>query len=366
MKDISDLFHLDEIDHDELLKVFELRYETCWSVSKDLISFPASHDFRLQIKIRDGCIGKIFLGSSVSDTELNDLLCQIRIDCFAKNNVEIARDILFARRPVNGGFRFTTVPIQILPAPSEAPRPPQIYADHPFILEYPIRASSKLELRNWRRNKESIQWARVLNALLHTSITCSGPRVRQTWFTADQFREQCFWGRESYMIHGFEFFSSDLSTQSELSLPAVPAHAYYGRSDELLTLASNNIDLRDQFFIPNNLSDLVAAFLSLKGEKKRRLLRSAAAIYYAKGLWDVSISSSYLACVQAIEVLADKPTEKPCPTCGKNTADGPTQRVKKLIQKYCGEMQIKESVLLIRHGEVFMLRNAHVGLGSIF
>jgi hypothetical protein len=36
------IFSLSQIDHQELLAILTLRYKTCWLVSKDEISFPAS------------------------------------------------------------------------------------------------------------------------------------------------------------------------------------------------------------------------------------------------------------------------------------------------------------------------------------
>ena len=211
MKDITHRFPLDEVDHDELMKVFELRYETCWRVATNHITFPAKPNYSLKIKSAHGQIDKIYAGETLSDSELNSLLDQIDLDLTGNKNTEFGRAVLFANLPVEGGFRFDSIPMQILPAPARAPRSPQIRADNPFVLEYTIRASRTPELRTWRRIKGFVEWARILNVLLIGSIRYSGSRSRQMWVAKTSLSpEKCFWAHESYFVPGLEFFKASL------------------------------------------------------------------------------------------------------------------------------------------------------------
>jgi hypothetical protein len=66
MTDVSHRFSLSQIDHHELLEILTLRYGTCWRVSEHEISFPASPDYRLQLKMRHGQIKKISAGESIT------------------------------------------------------------------------------------------------------------------------------------------------------------------------------------------------------------------------------------------------------------------------------------------------------------
>ena len=344
-QDIAERFSLDQVSHHELLEIFRLRYMTCWRVSKNQITFPASHDYRLKVNVSHGLIEQIFAGKSLSDGELDELLAQVSADLKDDRIAEFGRDILFARKPVTGGFRFSSIDMQLLPAPARAPRPPQTLADNPFVLEHPIRAYRTPGLRNVRRYGSAVEWARVLNALLNTSIKHSGPRSKQFW-ASNVFGNlnKCFWAQEFYTFPGFHAYRSQLSRKSRSPLPVVPADAYFGPFNKLIPLLAQH-NAMDNFYLPDNVDQLVAAFLSLKGEKRRRFLRSATMIYYAKELWDTSISASFLACVQAIEALTDKPSEDPCPTCGKDRTDGPTQLVKKIVQKHCKGMEVDKKVL---------------------
>jgi hypothetical protein len=78
--DISHRFSLSQIDHQELLAILTIRYGTCWRVSEHEISFPASPDYRLQLKLRHGQIKKISAGESRPEQELKELLAQVEAD----------------------------------------------------------------------------------------------------------------------------------------------------------------------------------------------------------------------------------------------------------------------------------------------
>jgi hypothetical protein len=55
----------------------------------------------------------------------------------------------------------------------------------------------------------------------------------------------------------------------------------------------------------------------------------------AQELWDVSISSFLLGCVQAIETLLDRPAPNPCPTCNRDMGPGPTRLFRDFVETHC-------------------------------
>jgi hypothetical protein len=157
--DITARFSLDQIDHHELLDILSVRYMTAWRVSKHAITFPAAADYKIKLQIRHGQVEKVFAGKALTEAELCELEAQVEGDLKDDRIAEYGVEILFAHRPVTGGFRFAALPMQILEAPAEALRPPQLSADHPFMLEYPMRAYRTPELRLRRRHKNAIEWA---------------------------------------------------------------------------------------------------------------------------------------------------------------------------------------------------------------
>ncbi len=336
MTDISHRFALDEIDHRDLLEIFTLRYQTCWRVGKGQIAFPATKDHKLRLEMRHGQIARIWAGQSLSGQELDELLEQVEADLKDNRVAQFGAAILFAHRPVKGGFRFKPIQMQILPPPSDAPLPQQMLAKHPFVLEYPIQAFRTPELRNKRHQKSAFEWTWVLNALLHGSIKCDSVRPRQMWAIKSGEAGRPFWAQEFYIVPGFLGFREALSDPGSTVLPVVTADAYFGDRQRQRDFPI------DEFFVPDNLDLLIAAFLELDGENRRRFLRSAAAVYIAQDLWEVSISSFLLACVQAVETLVDRPTARRCPTCGKDAGPGPTRLFREFVEKHCLTGEVDE------------------------
>ncbi|MFZ0494999.1 MAG: hypothetical protein WBD78_00365, partial [Methylocella sp.] len=178
------------------------------------------------------------------------------------------------------------------------------------------------------RRKNAVGWAWVLNAVLYGSIKFSSSRARQMWaIKSGQSIFSPFWAHEFYIVPGFRAFTSALSAQGD-PLPVVRADSYFGDGR-----ARANFPI-DTFFLPDNFDSLVGAFLKLDNDSRGRFLRSAAAIYMAGELWEISISSCLLACVQAIEILVDRPPPTLCLLCSKDEQPGPTQLFRKSVEKY--------------------------------
>jgi hypothetical protein len=313
--------------------------------------FPGTADYKLKLRIRHGQIKNVFAGKALTEAELSALMAQIEGDLQGDRVAEYGVELLFADRPVAGGFRFTALPMQILEAPAVAPRPPHLLAHHPFILEYPIRNCRTPELRMRRRHKNAMEWAWVLNAFVSGGVTTySSPRAPQLWaIRDDDVFAPPFWASKSYSFAGNRIFVDTLSKQSA-RVPVLGATTYFagrgspGWPDELL----------DRFCLPDNLDRLVSAFVGLDGAKRRRFLRSAAAIYTAHELWGLSISSYFLMCVQAIETLVDRPSRVPCPECSRDMGPGPNRLFREFVERHCTDGGVDEKVV----SELYSVRSA--------
>jgi hypothetical protein len=159
------------------------------------------------------------------------------------------------------------------------------------------------------------------------------------------------------------------------SIPIVPAAKYRGGWSQLAPLFIDGGVPVDELFIPDDLDQLVGAYLRLDIARRERFLRSATAIYFSRELWESSLSNSFLACFQAIEILTDKSPHAACQTCGMDTSDGPTRRVQRIVNKFCSGIDIDERVLnslytprsAIAHGEyMFQLDEAPWASGVSF
>jgi hypothetical protein len=187
-----------------------------------------------------------------------------------------------------------------------------------------------------------MEWAWILNVFVHGSIRIQGPRPRQMWASkAFGALEPPFWANENYGIPDFEGLKAELSNMDAPPIPIIPAESYYGDGHQRIEAG---VPL-DALSLPDNLDQLLEAVTRLKGEQRRRFLRSALCIYMARELWNDSLSSSFLACVQAMEILIETPSGVPCSTCGKNTGPGPTKLFRDLVERYRGDVKIDNRVL---------------------
>src|ERR1700728_213264 len=166
MNNITGDFRLDSIDHDKLLLFLSSCYVTAWRTHSSHLSpttdiaLPASTHVALRIQYKHGRITKILRGPLLKKKrDLETLIDAIRVNCNSTVTKEYGRALLTASAPVRGGFRSSTVPLQILPPSDELPRPEFIHAQHLFFIEFPIRWWERPDIRIWRRYKCLTEWA---------------------------------------------------------------------------------------------------------------------------------------------------------------------------------------------------------------
>jgi hypothetical protein len=89
---------------------------------------------------------------------------------------KVGREYSFCTFRATGWWRGTRSGVQIIQPPEDAPRVGLEGADHPFILEFPLKASALQEITNQRRTL-------LLNVLLRGHTTFQLPRSRHLWAT---------------------------------------------------------------------------------------------------------------------------------------------------------------------------------------
>ena len=91
--------------------------------------------------------------------------------------LKVGRDYSFSSFRVLGSWRGNHSGVQILPPPDHAPRANVEMADHPFILEFPIKVTDCWPVTNHRRMRDHRKLTLLLNVLLagHTSFQSNRP-----------------------------------------------------------------------------------------------------------------------------------------------------------------------------------------------
>lgn len=346
MRDVTAQFRLSETDHDELLKLLDVRFNSAWRVKEPgrgpstEIDIPATKAFALRVRYRNGRIEQIFAGPALAKKkDLEGLLAEVDTILRGPSSKEFGRGVLMASRPVRGGFTSPSASLQILPAPDETARPNNLNAQHPFVLEFPIRFCQLPQLRLWRRYKNLAEWAWVLSVVLNGTIGFEGPRPRHMWMRFPDETSKYAFASEAYPPAVSEGLAPTLS-QAAPALPVVPAATYYA---DWRNPVRASMPL-DEFVVPDDLDRSLDTVVKLNADERARFLSAASIIHTASNLWDTSISSSFLASVQAIECVAQE-LPKSRRVVFWRRAIGPSRRFRQICELHGAEAGVDVRVL---------------------
>ena len=131
---------------------------------------------------------------------------------------KVGRDCSFSSFRVAGSWRGKRSGVQILPPPPDAPRAPFEMAEHPFILEYPVKVSDLWPITNFRRMREHRQLTFLLNVLLAGGTTIQPRRSRHLWAIV---HDEGVAGQKVKWVQEFYFAKFGEAVQDELSPPAI-------------------------------------------------------------------------------------------------------------------------------------------------
>jgi hypothetical protein len=100
----------------------------------------ARSDCRIALNFRKKKIVAIEPGQAFDAAEWQRISHEIKKSLF-DGPLKVGREYSFSSFRVSGSWRGRRSGVQILPPPDNAPSAPYEMAEHPFILEFPIRAS---------------------------------------------------------------------------------------------------------------------------------------------------------------------------------------------------------------------------------
>jgi len=318
------------VDDHELLHIISSHFNSGRSTPTDEVDYPAADHYALRIRHKNSRLVEIQRGPALTDVILQTLKDKVQSELVDSDGETIQRCIIFSSRPVKGFFRAEKLPLQICPAPINAPQPRQLIADHPFVLEFPIKKSRNGYISMSRRTRGMFERTWVLNALLRSSIRTIGPRSRQLWVIWSDVilptRDQVKFVQESYTIDGFVGEATDFGCRDERQVPNVAENEYYSP-----TLRSSS----DELEVPANLSALLEAFEGLAANDRVLFVRAARWVSLANEHWEVSASSYFMDLVAAIETLMPSTRSiTKCPTCNRDVGPGPTQLFHDFVESY--------------------------------
>ena len=271
-------------------------------------------------------------GPALKDEDLAALQSAIELELLpAPPNV--GTEVLFATMPVNGAFRYEEV-FQILPVPSEAPRPSVLIADHPFLLQFKYKSSQNSLVRAARRTAQARRLKLLLSVLLEGGVRSAGSFSRHHWVIppfdpapAPPLRST--WCQEMYT---FESLGTVVASQvfaditSIESLPLIDPVEYYTRV---------GIQSGQTLSAPATLPDLLARFFCGSSDDQERFIRASFWFSHAHNVYPDSRSAAFTALISAVEALI--PAEEKigdCPMCRRALSKGAKRRLNEFLDQY--------------------------------
>jgi hypothetical protein len=228
--------------------------------------------------------------------------------------VIVGRDFSFSGSRVHGSWRGERSRVQILPPPTDAPVAPCEEAEHPFIIEFPVRKSDFGSITNFRRMQEHRNLTLLLNILLVGRISMQPRRSRQFWAIEPMHPQNSWevkWVQEFFLGNLGEVVRDTLSELPAERMQEVDPGAYYtsvGRVGQLMR-------------VPADLDDSIMCYRQLSARNREKFGRTSFWMDMASRQWTTSASASFASLVIAIEALGERAT-------------GPTARFHGFMEKY--------------------------------
>jgi len=307
---------------------------------------------------------------------------------------KIGREFSFSSHRVPGWWRGARSQVQILSPPSDAPRAQMEMAEHPFILEFPIKASDDWPITNQRRRVEHRKLTLVLNALLASRISGENNRQAYCWAAIDPIQQESKllenlrwpfkWCTRLVLRPASTAVTSEWLQQSLFANlgPIVTDALSVPEGDKLQEFEpddyyTNVRGLDGQGLrVPSDLDDSICSYGTLSSDHREKFDRAAFWLDVASRQWTISVSASFAALVTAIEALTEgrgKIHNYNCPVCGQPTSHevpGATRRFIDFFDTYApGEALAKQRSEMytlrsgILHGSKLMEVDRSLALG---
>jgi hypothetical protein len=210
---------------------------------------------------------------------------------------KVGRDCSFSSFRVTGSWQGARSGVQILPPPADAPAAPCQGAEHPFILEFPVKVSDQWSIINYRRRRNHRCLTLLLNILL-AGRTCVQPRrSRHFWATAPG--DTSFgvkWVQEFFFANVGEVVTDAPSILTAERIKEVDPNSYF------TTVGHDGRSLE----VPANLDDSICCYMRLSPKNRAAFDRGSFWMDMASRQWTISLSASFASLAIAIEALGDR------------------------------------------------------------
>jgi len=212
--------------------------------------------------------------------------------------LKVGREYSFSSFRVVGSWRGDRSGVQILPPPDDSPGAEVEMAEHPFILEFSIRASDFWPVTNYRRLREHSKLSLLLNILLRGAVTLQ-PRQQDYFWAAiprDGVNFEYKWVNRYFHANLGHIVVDEVSPSTPERIQEVKSDEYYAGGGH------DGMPLR----VPSDLDELIYRYMNLSRTNRTKFDRSAFWFELARRQSIYSVSAAFASLVSAVEALTGR------------------------------------------------------------
>ena len=299
----------------------------------------AGSSCRIALTFRDTKIVAVEAGPAFDAAEWERITEEIE-NLILTGPMKVGREYSFSSLRVLGSWHGERCGVQIFPPPDDAPAAHVEMAEHPFILEFPIKASNFWPVTNHRRMQEHRRLTLLLNVLLAGGTSLQPRRSEHLWALVPcdhdhraqhASRTDC----EIKWVQQFFFAKLGKAVIDELSPPAAQQLVEVEPEEYYTTVGHDGKGLR----VPADLDQSICLYQQLERANRAKFDRAAFWMDMARRQWNISLSASFAALVSATESLTGRGRRHSfsCPVCGQqyeHEVPGATERFRAFVESY--------------------------------
>src|SRR6185312_11431616 len=260
---------------------------------------------------------------------------------------KVGREFSFSSVRVPGAWTGAQSGVQILPPPADAPQAPVEMAEHPFILEFPMRTTDVGPITTYRRIQAHQRLSRLLNVLLTARVSAQLLRPEHFWAYDPATGTHSRWLQRGFFATLGKPVLDQLSPRAAEGLRVVNSEEYYP------SLGNDY----DGLSVPDDLDSAICRYRALTPKQREKFDRAAYWMDLASRQWTTSMSVSYASLVSAIEALTDRGQihNFTCPVCREpcsHEVPGPTERFRAFFDAYAPGASLRP-----RRSKMYTLRS---------
>ncbi len=295
------------------------------------------------------------------DTDLlEDLKRESSKALASDNGTQIGRVVLFSDSEVKANYRFKNE-FQISPIPENAPKPNQLHAQHPFILEFSYQRSCN-KMVNMHRSTQTLQTLTLIfNVFLKMGVMPPKNHAHKEWVLVRDERNPSMLETKCVQL-GYYFNDVEDRQKDQYGFTIYQYAMDFIKLSPNEYFSPNSFGLGDEFALPDNFDDLISKFFSLSEKDKADFIRASYWKRVSSNTVSISMSNAYVALVNSIEsLIPQEVTSGICEHCKKENKKGLTQLFADFVDEYCPgleEAQRKELYSIrskYTHGKQLMI-----------